>query len=582
MVISFSAPEVDQPTELAFRLTVTDTWDQTAQASVSILVNPAPVNHTQSFSADFSASGTSLTGFWMFDPTNAAGVASIPQSSTGVEVTQTNGRYRAAITSNSHTSLFFQNAQGRLDGVRVSFPFEVIARNVGIGITTNSQQAPGPGGFRLAGLQVHNADFNSVNYAHLVVGHAGNGRQYMVEAKHTRNGSSIYDYTANDVLPQGRADLRLVGNADRSITAYWQVPAMGGADNWIAYEGDLGTGPGRLPGPTPVLGNEVIVGLLTYASGGVGSGFVGTADAFSVQWTGAPLVPPPDEEPEEPEEPEEEPGETPWNPVVFHGDRFYVIGNSLIGSRGGMHNKLRLSLQQAPLYYSIDINLPTEPPPGTPQNQFDGFYYGQGLGFMYNRLGTHTDIAEGDFDTVMTISGSATEMQNYYNLIAPTGAHHLVYQTWGWPNNPANVGLTNFRNNIQAVIDTTRTFENTNPHAIVAPTGYVFYELTRNPIPGITRVDYLFDPNNNHQSLLGNLVGAYVVYSTLTGRSPADLDFEFTNWGISITRSADQVIFSDPSHPTMTFSREAIDQLQTRVWQLVQNWKTGSVILTPP
>src|SRR5690606_1933475 len=96
------------------------------------------------------------------------------------------------------------NEQGRLDGLRVRFPFEIVARNVGIGTLTDSQLPPAPPGVKLAGIQVHNANFQSLDYVHLVAGHGVNGREYVVEAKSTRNGQSVYDYENNGSAPQGR------------------------------------------------------------------------------------------------------------------------------------------------------------------------------------------------------------------------------------------------------------------------------------------------------------------------------------------------------------------------------------------
>lgn len=566
MDISFAAPEVDEATDFSFTVTVTDDDGLSDEASVEFTVAPSSSAYTHSFHTTFTGDGN-LTGFLLFDEDNPDGIPSVSSSDEGVTATQIGGRYRAEITTHSGNSARFLDAeQGRLDGVRVRFPFEVIARNVGVGQIDDSQIPPPIGGFYLAGIQVHNADFESVDYAHLVVGHAGNDRAFIVEGKNTANSNSVYDYAlpGQNSAPLGRADLRMVGAADGTITAYWQRPANGGQDNWILYKGNhqnQAGGPGKLPGTEPELDEEVIVGLVTYASGGVGDGFVGTADSFSVDWA-------------EPSEQES---------LVNDGDRFYILGNSLIGSRGGMHNMLRQALQQAPLAYNIQINLPSVAPPDMEDPQdFDGFYYSQGLNYMYNTMvSTRTEIANDSFNTVMTISGSTSEMQNYYNVIAPAGARHLVYQTWGWPNNPAQVGLTTFHNNIQSVINTTRNFETANTQAVVAPTGYVFYELTVDPIPGAIRVDYLFDPNDNHQSLLGNLVGAYVVYSTLTGRSPEHLNIEFTAWNHQITRVGDMITFTDATKPTMTFSSAAIAELQTRVWQLVQNWKAGPVTLTP-
>ena len=60
------------------------------------------------------------------------------------DIARKDGRYRANLTDNTdNITLHFNQDQGRLDAKKVSFPFEVIARNIGIGTQANSQAAPG-------------------------------------------------------------------------------------------------------------------------------------------------------------------------------------------------------------------------------------------------------------------------------------------------------------------------------------------------------------------------------------------------------------------------------------------------------
>ena len=61
------------------------------------------------------------------------------------KVEQVDGRYRAELTDNANNkTLHFNNEQGRLDAKLVSFPFEFIARNIGIGTLSDSQTPPTP------------------------------------------------------------------------------------------------------------------------------------------------------------------------------------------------------------------------------------------------------------------------------------------------------------------------------------------------------------------------------------------------------------------------------------------------------
>lgn len=199
------------------------------------------------------------------------------------DVGRVDGRYRAALTDNTgNRTLHFNAAQGRLDAKLVAFPFDYIARNIGIGSLSDSQVAPDPPGstFMFAGVQVHSTDLAAADSAHVVVGHRGN-TQFTIEGKNTVDGRSRVNDIGANTAPSGRADIRIVGNGDRTLTVYWQTPrsASGGADDWQLYRGT-----GRLPGDTAVFGPSVYIGLITYAFETPSGPFVGTAD--SVQLVG--------------------------------------------------------------------------------------------------------------------------------------------------------------------------------------------------------------------------------------------------------------------------------------------------------
>jgi len=188
------------------------------------------------------------------------------------------GRYRAEVTDNTdNKTLHFNGSQGRLDAKHVSFPFDVAVRNIGIGRLTNSQLAPSAAGnpYVFAGVQVHVNDLDNTNSSHVVVGHRG-GTHFTIEGKNTRNGSSSVNDAGANVAPDGRADIRIVGNSDRTITVYWQTPNTGnGPDSWMLYSGT-----GDLPGTAPTYGQTVYIGLITYAFELNGLPFVGSADAI--------------------------------------------------------------------------------------------------------------------------------------------------------------------------------------------------------------------------------------------------------------------------------------------------------------
>ncbi len=196
------------------------------------------------------------------------------------DVTRSDGRYRANLVDNTNDiTLHFNQKQGRLDAKLLAFPFDVAARNIGIGTQANSQIPPSSANnpYIFAGLQIHVPDLESRNSSHLVVGHRG-GTGFTVEGKNTVNGSSSVSDIGSNVAPDGRADLRIVGNPDQTLTVYWQLPNPNPGvdpDAWNLYKGD-----GKLPGTAPTYGAEVYVGLITYAQGQTGVPYVGTCDSL--------------------------------------------------------------------------------------------------------------------------------------------------------------------------------------------------------------------------------------------------------------------------------------------------------------
>ena len=165
------------------------------------------------------------------------------------------------VTDNDQNkTLHFNESQGRLDVKLVEFPFDVVVRNIGIGMHNDSQVAPSTAGnpYVFAGVQVHVVDLADTNSAHVVVGHRGS-THFTIEGKNTRDGDSSVNDAGANIAPADRADIRIVGNADL----------------WTLYRGT-----GQLPGPQAEFGNTVYVDLITYAFNSAGLPFVGTADTI--------------------------------------------------------------------------------------------------------------------------------------------------------------------------------------------------------------------------------------------------------------------------------------------------------------
>ena len=194
------------------------------------------------------------------------------------DVAKVDGRYRANLTDNANNvTLHFNESQGRLDAKLLTFPFEFIARNIGIGTQENSQTAPAHQGneYIFSGVQVHALDLSQPNSSHVVVGHRG-PTGFKIEGKNTLNGSSSVNDAGANIVPDGRADIRIVGETDNTITVYWQLPAEQ-QDNWTLYNDT-----GQLPGTAPTYSDSVYVGLITYAFELNGVPFMGTCDGIEI------------------------------------------------------------------------------------------------------------------------------------------------------------------------------------------------------------------------------------------------------------------------------------------------------------
>ena len=250
------------------------------QLTVSDGVAVSPIDSVSIVSA---SSPSSLVD--NFDGNNAL-LTTVNNAAALPDINTTGGRYRANLTNNSdNITLHFKLAQGRLDATLLNFPFEFVARNIGIGTQEDSQEAAPHSGspYNFAGVQVHVLDLDDPTSSHVVVGHRGE-TGFTIEGKNTVSGTSVVDDIGEDRVPLGRADIRIVGNSDRTLTIYWQAPNLTYAveqDEWILY-GPGGTPDGRLPGNAPDYGESVYVGLITYAYGNTGVPFVGTCDRIEI------------------------------------------------------------------------------------------------------------------------------------------------------------------------------------------------------------------------------------------------------------------------------------------------------------
>lgn len=197
------------------------------------------------------------------------------------------GRYQAFLEDNTDDkTLHFNQSQGRLDAKKVRFPFTVVVRNIGIHKPDDVKLTPehSDSTYVFAGLQVHSLNLDERVSSHVVVGHRGSHFN-TVEGKNTVNGYSWVTDVGVDKALNGRADILIQGLEDKTLRVFWQVPNPKPGelkDRWIAYNAHA-----KLPGDAPAYGDEVYVGLITYAQGENGLPFVGTADSLSIYQSSA-------------------------------------------------------------------------------------------------------------------------------------------------------------------------------------------------------------------------------------------------------------------------------------------------------
>lgn len=214
----------------------------------------------------------------------------MPQTNNAAKLSRVRfvgNQYQAYLTSNANNiTTHFKRDQGRLDYWRVTFPFEIVVRNIGIAPLNNPDgvhKFAGNEAYNFAGVQVHSLNLNEPNSSHIVVGHRGEAARFTVEGKNTVDGHSDVTDVGSNVAPTGRADIRIVGDKSGEVIAYWQLPRRNlkmGTDRWIPYGGG-----DNLPGDTPNYGRQgdaVYVGLITYAFMNQGVPFMGVADSVEI------------------------------------------------------------------------------------------------------------------------------------------------------------------------------------------------------------------------------------------------------------------------------------------------------------
>jgi len=231
-----------------------------------------------------------------------------------------------------------------------------------------------------------------------------------------------------------------------------------------------------------------------------------------------------------------------WQPIIKEGDSVYYVGNSFIGTEGGLENHFPRLLKEI----TPGFNIATQ----------SDIFWGQPLSRMFTPV-VQDNIKSGHYDLVIVTSGDADYMKKFYELM-PENKEMAIHMTWGWNPTLPNQDLTSFRDRTKQIVNTALEFEKETGVPII-PCGLIFYDLVVDPPPvdGL-RLDWVFMEQNIHQNHIGTMANAAAHYAVLTGKSPVGLPM----W--------------DP------YPLELVEAVQKRAWKIVQDWKQGIIYIKEP
>ena len=197
---------------------------------------------------------------------------------------QRDGRFRAVIDDNTgDQTLWYLSDVGWFAYQTLTFPFEIDYLNIGIGKTSDSQAVPVPGvdtaasPWQFGGVVVHSLTPGDLNYRLMVVGHRDGFNTYTYESKNSDGTgfNSIVDGGAN-AAPLGRLDIKVIGNANQTITFQHRQPGVGSYVNSTVPAFRF-----------PTYASTCLVGLVGYTFALSSMPFVITCDEVSLVSNGA-------------------------------------------------------------------------------------------------------------------------------------------------------------------------------------------------------------------------------------------------------------------------------------------------------
>ncbi len=195
--------------------------------------------------------------------------------------------------------------------------------------------------------------------------------------------------------------------------------------------------------------------------------------------------------------------------LLKDGDSVLFIGNSYVGSEGGLNNHFRRTVAKAA-------------PPLTVKADWTSMYDKATLADMLTDEVSQR-IRTGSDALVVAQSGPDEAMRRFADLAKAAGRHLVFFETWADSPMLGVGGWDEFREATQADIERLQRFEK-ETGVPVAPCGLIYYDLLADPPAfGGLRPDYLFVPGSSIQNDLGTLVNVAALYAVTTGRSPVGL-----------------------------------------------------------
>lgn len=289
-----------------------------------------------------------------------------------------------------------------------------------------------------------------------------------------------------------------------------------------------------------------------------------------------------------------------WTPdfgsILVEGERSRWIGNSFMALQN-LHVEAIVSANTS---FTIET-FPRTPATASADNDYEGWFYGQGLWEMDGAVQAVAD--EGGYDTCILTSGpweggdpgTAEDdaeplggTRDFIRALQPWCDRIVLYVTWGHFGMSPTRNPDNYSQGIAEVLRDARRVEAEFPEVVTVPLGLVFYELMTDPPVAVPRADYLHRPGDDpHQNLLGSTIVAWTYYAVVADVSPVGADYDFSAFDPPFVVE-DYIGLGDLEEPfpddvseRLPFDASVRTLFQRRIWDVVQQWRSQTSRFDP-